>query len=81
MHKTGQESFARIREKMMVIRLCFAGQESFARIRDCLYKDFPTLTNHTHKRIQGRVYVDTYDHTKNCKFVFPCHMFLFLTLN
>ncbi|MFS8002565.1 hypothetical protein Hanom_Chr13g01203541 [Helianthus anomalus] len=30
---------------------------------DRLFKDFPTLTKYTHKRIQGRVYVDTNDHT------------------
>ncbi|KAJ0939389.1 hypothetical protein HanRHA438_Chr02g0060571 [Helianthus annuus] len=33
-----------------------------------LFKDFPTLTKHTRRRIQGRVYVDTDDHTTR-KFV------------
>ncbi|KAL8264362.1 hypothetical protein R6Q59_022492 [Mikania micrantha] len=49
-----------------------AGPKSFARIRDEMKnddpnKDFPTLTKmfeQTRKRIEGRVYVDTYDDTK-----------------
>ncbi|MFS7948675.1 hypothetical protein Hanom_Chr06g00562691 [Helianthus anomalus] len=37
---------------------------------DCLYKDFSTLTNNTHKRIQGRVNADTHDHMKTVSLYF-----------
>ncbi|KAL8211072.1 hypothetical protein R6Q57_005509 [Mikania cordata] len=52
MHTAGPKSFARIRDKM---------------INDDPNKELPTLTKmfeHTHKRKEGRAYVDTYDDTK-----------------
>ncbi|KAL8246230.1 hypothetical protein R6Q59_007446 [Mikania micrantha] len=52
MHTAGPNSFARIRDEM---------------INDDPNKELPTLTKmfeHTHKRTEGRAYVDTYDDTQ-----------------